>query len=175
MVAAAVVLERDFHIEGLKDSKLLSPSQRESLFEKISREAVAWVAVRIDHREIDERGLQWANRTALARAIESLSVPPDFVLSDAFPLNDLPIPRLAVVKGDRVSASIAAASIMAKVTRDRIMREYHASYPEYRFDQHKGYATKAHKSLLAKYGPCPIHRRCFAPVTNCVLPLDGDR
>lgn len=163
-MAAAVILKENSYIDGLKDSKLLSPSKRELLFEMISGAALAWSVVRIDHRDIDERGLQWANKTALVRAIDSLSVRPDFVLSDAFPLDGLAMPRLAVVKGDRFSASIAAASIIAKVTRDRIMLEYHASFPKYRFNEHKGYATKDHKSLLDRYGPCPIHRRCFSPI-----------
>lgn len=166
LVAAAVILDEACEIEGLNDSKLLAPSKRELLYGEITAKALAWSVARIDHLDIDERGLQWANRTALETAISSLEVKPDFVLSDAVPLNDLSLPRLAVVKGDRLSASIAAASIIAKVTRDRIMLEYHAIYPAYRFDEHKGYATRDHKSLLAEHGPCPIHRRCFAPISD---------
>jgi ribonuclease HII len=145
---------------------LLSPEQREDLYGKIIDIAVAWKAVRIEHREIDAFGIQWANFRALELSALGLEPTPDYVLVDAFDVKTLEIPHLAIIKGDRLSLSIAAASVVAKVTRDRIMLEYHEEYPNYGFDQHKGYGTQVHKQALEECGISPIHRTCFMPVAG---------
>lgn len=166
IVAAAVILPQDARIYGLRDSKLLTPEQRENLYKKIVEVAIAWNAVRIEHHEIDAHGIQWANLRSLERAILELEPSPDYVLLDAFDIKTLEIPHLAIIKGDRLSLSIAAASVIAKVTRDRIMVNYHADYPEYGFNQHKGYGTQLHMQALEKCGISPIHRTCFMPVAS---------
>ncbi|MCL5291779.1 MAG: ribonuclease HII [Actinobacteria bacterium] len=172
LIAAAAILPKGCELAGLDDSKLLTPASRERLYGEITATAVAWSVVGVEHEEIDRHGLQRANLVALERSIEDLSVEPDFVLSDAFPLRNLEKPRLAVIKGDQLSLTVAAASIIAKVTRDRIMVDYHQLYPVYRFDEHKGYSTPLHKSLIREHGPCPIHRRSFAPVSEaCQLEM----
>ncbi len=166
IVAAAAILPKDAKIPGLRDSKLLSPEQREDMYKKITDVAVAWKAVRIEHHQIDAHGIQWANFQSLEQAVLGLEPPPDYVLLDAFDIKTLEIPHLAIVKGDRLSLSIAAASVIAKVTRDRIMRDYHNDYPDYGFDQHKGYGTQPHIRALEMCGISPIHRTCFMPVAE---------
>ncbi|MCL6472526.1 MAG: ribonuclease HII [Firmicutes bacterium] len=166
IVAAAVILPEQSQLYGIKDSKLLSPEKREILYEKIINTAIAWNVVRIEHYDIDANGIQWANLRSLEMAALGLNPAADYILSDGFDIKTLTIPHLAITKGDNLSVSIAAASIIAKVTRDRIMQAYHAEYPQYGFDQHKGYGTLLHKKAIEKYGPAPIHRKYFAPVAE---------
>jgi ribonuclease HII len=161
IVAGAVVLAEP--IAGLDDSKRLTPGKRTTLYEQIlaglSSSAVAVVSA----AEIDRHGIQCANYRAMASAVENLDSPPDFLLIDGFRVPGLVQPQQRIVKGDQRSLSIAAASILAKVTRDRIMEELACRYPEYGFDRHKGYGTREHLEAIARYGPCPEHRRSFAP------------
>ncbi len=164
VVAAAVILSHDDDIPGLNDSKLLSETVRDKLFPAIQATSRA-VAVGIVPPElIDKINILEATKVAMIRAINELHAPPDYLLIDG-PLSlDLDIPQIGIVKGDRKSVSIAAASIVAKVTRDRIMKELHRQYPMYGFDRHKGYGTEAHRRALVEYGPCPVHRLCFKGV-----------
>lgn len=157
LVASAVILPPRA-IEGLDDSKRLTAARREALFPIIQDRAVAWSIVRIEPHECDELGMHVANLEALRRAVARLEVRPDFVLSDGFPVDGLGAPSLAMWKGDAVAASVAAASILAKVARDAIMSGYAADYPDYRFEVHKGYCTAVHQSILDARGPCGIHR-----------------
>jgi ribonuclease HII len=162
IVAAAVILPPDVKLKGLNDSKKLSAAQRERLFREISARAVNIGLAVVSHRQIDRLKIEKANRLALKLAVEDLALFPDHILVDGRrPIPGLPQPQRALVGGDGRCASIAAASIIAKVTRDRLMMEYHAVYPLYRFAKHKGYGTKEHFALLAAHGPCPIHRRSF--------------
>ncbi|WP_374999630.1 ribonuclease HII [Aeromicrobium sp. CTD01-1L150] len=162
LVAAAVVLERP--IRGLADSKLLTPAQREACFARIHERAVDVSVVAIAPGECDRIGLHKANIAALRRALWKLETRPGYVLTDGFPVDGLGVPGLAVWKGDRVAASIAAASVVAKVTRDRIMVELHERYPEYDFATHKGYNTSMHQAALTEHGPCPEHRLSYVNV-----------
>ena len=160
--AAAVILPQDLVIEGLNDSKKLTEKRREALYEIITREAVAYGIAFADEREIDEINILQATFLAMRRAVEQLAVRPDIVLVDGNRepnLGNLPVKT--IVKGDSLSANIAAASILAKVTRDRFMLEQDAIYPQYGFAVHKGYGTKAHYAALTQYGPCPMHRQSF--------------
>jgi ribonuclease HII len=157
LVAAACALPRR-PIEGLNDSKKLTAKVRERLYDVILEEAVAWAVVRVEPGECDELGMHSANLEALRRAVWRLGMEPDFVLTDGFPVDGLGRPSLAMWKGDAVAASVAAASILAKVTRDRIMVAYHEEFPQYRFDVHKGYCTALHQGILDREGPCAIHR-----------------
>lgn len=162
LVAAAVILPEGFDVEGLADSKLLTPGQRDVWFERIRARAVAVAVCRAFPRRIDHRGLHVSNLALLRQAIRSLPVPPDFALSDGFALRGLRgLPRLSIKKGDAVAASVAAASIVAKVTRDRAMDRYHRRYPQYGFDRHRGYGTATHRDAIARFGPSPIHRMSF--------------
>lgn len=166
IVAAAAMLPRGEIIPGVRDSKKLSAEQREAFYERIIETAVCWHVARVEHSEIDKFGIQWANMRVLELAVRGLSPIPDYVLSDAFHIKALEIPHVAITKGDSLSLSIAAASIVAKVTRDRIMCEYHELYPQYGYEQHKGYGTPSHLAALEKFGASPIHRTCFAPVAD---------
>ncbi len=157
LVAAAVVLPPR-PIEGLADSKKLTPAARERLYDVIVRRARAWAVVAVEPAECDRLGMHVANVAALRRAVCRLDVAPDFVLTDGFPVDGLPAPSLAMWKGDAVAASVSAASIVAKVTRDRIMTDLHDRWPGYRFDVHKGYCTAEHQALLDAHGPCAAHR-----------------
>ena len=160
--AAAVILPQDLEIEGLNDSKKLTEKRREVLYDVIVREAVAYGIAFADEKEIDEINILQATFLAMRRAVEQLSVRPSIVLVDGNrepDLGDLPVKT--IVKGDSLSANIAAASILAKVTRDRFMLEQDAIYPQSGFAVHKGYGTKAHYAALTQYGACPIHRRSF--------------
>jgi ribonuclease HII len=161
MVAAAVILPEGFGIEGLRDSKLLTPLQRDWWHERIRSGAVSVAMCRVLPRRIDARGLHVMNLALLRRAIYALDVRPDFVLMDGFALPGLRMPHLSMKKGDLVTASVAAASVVAKVTRDRIMDRYHRRYPQYGFDRHRGYGTGFHRAAIARYGPSPIHRLSF--------------
>lgn len=164
LVAAAVVLDPARPIQGLADSKLLAPVRRAVCFDAIHREAHSVSAVVIEAREVDRLGVQRANIEALRRAVARLDCHPDFVLTDGFGVDGLGAPGLAVWKGDRVAASIAAASVIAKVTRDRIMVALHDSYPAYDFATHKGYVTAVHQAALTEHGPCPEHRFSYVNV-----------
>lgn len=170
LVAAAVILDR--RIDGLADSKLLTPRRREACFERIHERARAVSVVVVEATECDTLGLHRANVAALRRALARLDEPPAYVLTDGFSVDGLGVPGLAVWKGDRVSASIAAASIVAKVTRDRIMERLHGRYPDYDFAVHKGYCTPRHEEALREHGPCPEHRMRYANV-RAVLTARG--
>ena len=159
--AAAVVLPRDLEIEGLNDSKKLSDKRRRALFDEIIAQAVTYGIAFATEQEIDEINLLQATFLAMRRALAQLSIQPSIALIDGNRETDFGLPVRTIVKGDSLSANIAAASILAKVTRDDFMLEQAKLYPEYGFDIHKGYGTKAHYEALRKYGPCPIHRRTF--------------
>lgn len=163
LVVAAVVLPTDFKIEGLNDSKKLTFKKRESLYDEIIKHAVAYSIKFFDANEVDELNVYQASKLGMIECIKALDVPVDYILSDAMNLN-MGIECLSLIKGDSLSASIAAASILAKVTRDRYMIEIAKEYPEYGFEKHKGYVTKYHLEMLEKYGPCIIHRKSFEPV-----------
>lgn len=163
VVAAAVVLSANYHIKGLRDSKLLTPVSRERLYHEIVKHSTAWALGVAEASEIDRVNVHRAGLRAMHRAVGMLVPAPEFVLVDGFNIPDLLIPQEAVVKGDRSCAAIAAASIVAKVTRDRQMQGLHAVDPRYGFDRHKGYATKAHLSALARFGYSPLHRHSFRP------------
>ncbi len=159
--AAAVILGDDVFIDGLNDSKKLSEKKREQLFDEITEKAEAYCIATATAAEIDEYNILGATFLAMKRACEGLGIKPEYALIDGNRTPGLPVPCEAVVKGDSVSASIAAASILAKVARDRYMKELDAKYPEYQFCKHKGYGTKLHYELLSQYGMCPEHRRSF--------------
>jgi ribonuclease HII len=153
-------------IDGLDDSKKLTEDQREAFFEILHEEGHILGACVIDHSVIDRDGLQAANYAAMLGAVQALGVVPEFLLVDGFAIRGCSLPQKHIIKGDARSMSIAAASIIAKVTRDRLMVELDAQYPEYGFARHKGYATAEHGAALRKYGPSPIHRQSFAPVAE---------
>lgn len=159
--AAAVILPPHVQIPGLNDSKKLTDKRRRELFPIIREQAVAYSIAFADHKEIDEYNILQATYLAMERAINGLSVKPELALIDGNRAKDFGLPVQTVVHGDSLSASIAAASILAKVTRDDLMLEMAKEYPEYAFEVHKGYGTKAHYSALAAHGPCPIHRMTF--------------
>ena len=162
VVAAAVILPRDFDVLGIDDSKKLSPKKREELFEVIKEKALAWAVGWVGPERIDEINILEATKEAMKQAVQGLSLPPDHVLIDGnFTVRALALPQTAIVKGDANSTSIAAASILAKVTRDRYMEEMDAVYPGYAFASNKGYGTKAHYDGLKAQGPTPIHRKTF--------------
>jgi ribonuclease HII len=166
LVAAAAILPEGQRgqVPGLADSKLLTANARERAYDQILRRATAWSVVVIDSEECDRLGMHVANLEALRRAIALLDVRPSYVLTDGFPVDGFEVPGLAVWKGDRVAACIAAASVIAKVTRDRIMAELHDDYPVYDFATHKGYITATHTAALEEHGPCAVHRRRFVNV-----------
>ncbi len=159
--AAAVILPDGLIIDGLNDSKKLTEKKRDALYDVIKEKAVAYSIAMADEKEIDEINILQATFLAMKRAVEGLDVKPDFVLVDGNRDPKLGIPTKTVIKGDALSASIAAASVLAKVTRDRFMLEISEQYPEYEFPKHKGYGTKLHYEMLEKYGISPVHRRSF--------------
>lgn len=167
LVAAACILPAKA-IMGLNDSKKLTPRRREQLFDEIVELAVSWSVVRVEPAECDALGMHVADLEGLRRAVLRLDPPPDFVLTDGFPVDGLGAPSLAMWKGDAVAASVAAASVLAKVTRDRIMTDYAAEFPGYDFDVHKGYCTKAHQERLDVLGPCAIHRMKWDNVARAI-------
>ncbi len=174
VVAAAVVLPEKFRHRKLKDSKQLAPDLREKIYEElIANEQITWAIGVVDHSEIDQINILRATHKAMRAAIEFLAGPPEHVLIDGLPVTPFPFPQTAIVEGDCLSLSIAAASVIAKVTRDRMMRDFCARFPEYCFSQHKGYSTELHLTKLHEYGPCPIHRRSFEPVAQPLLALAG--
>ena len=164
LVAAAVILRPSTRIDGLADSKTLTARQRDRIYDQVVARSLAWAVVGLEPGECDALGMHVANLAALRRAVLRLDAPPDFVLTDGFAVDGLGAPNLGVWKGDRVAACVAAASVIAKVTRDRIMTGYHATYPAYAFDVHKGYCTGLHQQRLDDHGPSPIHRWCFENV-----------
>jgi ribonuclease HII len=172
LVVAAVALDqrRTSAITDLADSKLLTRRARETAYQQIVESALAWHVVIIGSGDIDRLGLHVCNVTGMRRALAGLASRPAYVLTDGFPVRGLAVPALAMWKGDQVAACVAAASIVAKVTRDAIMREVHTRYPVYGFTRHKGYSTRSHMSALAEHGPCPEHRLSFANVTVVATP-----
>ena len=165
VVAAAVVLDPDAHIPGVADSKLVPAAERERLHDRIVHRAIAWAVASADVTEIDRINIHQASLVAMRRAILALVPLPDMVLVDAFRVPALPMPQRGVPHGDRRCSAIAAASIVAKVTRDRFMRDLHGRDPRYGFDRHKGYATAFHLDALARFGYSDVHRRSFRPPT----------
>lgn len=161
VVAGAVILPADCEILYLNDSKKLSEKRREELFAEIKEKAVAWSVGMADAGEIDQINILQATYKAMQKAVAGLKVAPDLLLNDAVIIPDITIQQIKIIKGDAKSVSIAAASILAKVSRDHLMAEYDALYPEYGFARHKGYGTAEHIAALRKYGPCPIHRKTF--------------
>jgi len=161
VVTAAVILPKNFKLLGVDDSKKLSPKKRDELFDQIKEAAICYAIGRREPDRIDEINILEATKEAMFDAISNLSVKPDHVLIDAVTLKKLTIPQTALIHGDALSVSIAAASILAKVTRDREMEEMAKIYPGYAFESNKGYGTKAHYEGLANLGPCPIHRKTF--------------
>jgi ribonuclease HII len=161
VVAAACILDPKQPILGLNDSKKLTPASRNRLYNQILSQATAWKIGQADHETIDRINILQATCQAMREAIRALPVQPNLLLIDAVKLSDVDLPVWPIIRGDGLSVSIAAASILAKVTRDRLMDEYDQIYPEYGFAQHKGYGTPQHYEALKKYGPCPIHRLTF--------------
>lgn len=174
VVAAAVMLSVDFDPDGIKDSKVMTAAAREKMFHRIMADAIAVGVGIIGPDVIDEINILRATHVAMRTALSNLGADFDFILVDGLPVPDLPASSLAIVSGDAKCISISSASIIAKVTRDRIMVEMDKAFPEYGFAAHKGYGTKEHIKALDRCGPCPIHRRSFSPVTerllNCRLP-----
>ena len=158
---AAVVLDPENPIEGVNDSKKLSEKKRELLYEEITRKALAWQVVMVGPEVIDEKNILWATMDGMRQAVEGLKIQPAFVLVDGNRCPQLNIPAASQVKGDGVSASIAAASILAKVTRDRYMCQLDKEYPQYQLAKHKGYGTKLHYELIRQYGIQPFYRKSF--------------
>jgi ribonuclease HII len=174
VAAAAVILPRDFSCPGLDDSKKITAARRELLFEQLTgNPQVVWAVAIADCGEIDRLNILRASHLAMRRAVESIDPWPDHCLIDGLPVHGFPVPHDAIVKGDGLSLSIAAASIIAKVTRDRLMREIDREFPEFGFARHQGYGTKEHLEALRIHGPCRHHRRTFQPVAQLALPLDG--
>lgn len=162
VVVASVIMPKDSMIEGVNDSKKVSEKKREKLYEEITNTAIAWEVGIIDQREIDEINILNATKKGLTNSLKELEIKPDLILVDALTnIDTLRIPYRSIIKGDAKSYSIAAASIIAKVTRDRIMRQWDELYPEYGFEKHKGYGTKMHIDAIKEYGPCPLHRKSF--------------
>lgn len=168
--AAAVILPLNSRLGLIRDSKTLNEKQRETLFEKIQERATAWAIASATVEEIDALNIRQAAFLAMRRAIERLSVQPEMILADGFMIPGINIPCRRFIKGDRYVKSIAAASILAKVTRDREMKVLDQTYPGYGFGIHKGYGTKMHQAALDKLGACMIHRKSFGPVRNCLQP-----
>jgi ribonuclease HII len=160
-------------IPGLADSKALTAQVREEIYEQIVKAALDWSVVIIPPADIDRLGLHVCNVSGMRRALAGLSRKPGYVLTDGFPVRGLAVPALAMWKGDQVAACVAAASVIAKVTRDRIMSELHADHPQYGFARHKGYSTSSHMKALAEHGPCPEHRHSFVNVGGLVRARDA--
>ncbi|MBF0329444.1 MAG: ribonuclease HII [Nitrospirae bacterium] len=169
VVAAAVILPEGLRIEGVRDSKKVPKAEREALFLEIKESASAIGIGIVDADDIDRINILNATRLAMCKAVSSMRFKPDVLLIDAVILPALDIRQVPIIKGDAKSAAIAAASIIAKVTRDQMMLEYHDKYPEYFFNKHKGYGTKTHIDMIKQHGPCPIHRKSFQKVMP--LPL----
>jgi ribonuclease HII len=175
LVVAAVTLDprRRSGLAGVADSKALTAAARETAYRDIVARALAWHVVVIPSGDIDALGLHVCNVTGMRRALAGLGSRPGYVLTDGFPVRGLAVPALAMWKGDEVAACVAAASIVAKVTRDRIMKDLHQQYPQYGFARHKGYSTPSHMAALAEHGPCPEHRTSFANVVQVIRSRGG--
>ena len=171
VVAAAVILDRGYRIRGLRDSKLLLADRREVLAERIREHAVAWAVAAVDAARIDQINIYHASRAAMREAVLLLSPAADHLLVDALRL-DCEQPQISIIHGDALSASIAAASILAKVERDRMMCEWDAVFPDYGLASHKGYSTPKHLAALREFGPTPLHRQSFAPVWQNPVPQE---
>jgi ribonuclease HII len=172
VVAAVVILPGNFRSGSLNDSKKLSPDVRDRLFEELtSRAEIHWAIAIVENEEIDRLNILRATHEAMRRAVAQLTEPPDHVLIDGLEVRPFPIAQTALVGGDALSLSIAAASIIAKVTRDRLMIAMDARYPQYGFAAHKGYGTAQHLANLRAHGPCPIHRKSFEPVLQTTFPF----
>jgi ribonuclease HII len=171
LVVGAVILPAGARgiVPGLADSKLLTPAAREKVYAQVVRRALAWSAIVIPSTEVDRRGLHVCNIMGMRRALAQLAVAPSYVLTDGFAVPGLDVPGLAVWKGDRVAACIAAASVVAKVTRDRIMVAMHEKFPHFGFDEHKGYVTPEHQAALKAHGPCAEHRFSYVNVRGAVI------
>lgn len=163
VVTAAVVLPADFRHPDINDSKQLTALQREQLFVEITHHALSYATVMMSAQKIDEMGILNATKLAMRQAVHKLTPMPDFVLTDAVALNLMDIPQKAIIKGDATVFSIAAASILAKVTRDRWMMKQHEKFPQYGFNEHVGYGTPVHLKAIQKHGACPLHRMSFKP------------
>ena len=168
VVAAAVIFPSQVNIPGLNDSKKLSTKKREELFPKIQEISVFYGVAVVDQKVIDKINILQAARLAMKQAVETLKITPGLLLIDGNQKIDSTLNQWAIVKGDSRSLSIAAASVLAKVTRDRIMDDYHKLYPQYEFNRHKGYGTKLHRNLIQEHGPCPIHRNTFKGVSEYI-------
>ncbi len=168
VVAAAVILPKNYKLDGLTDSKKLSEKKREQYYDIIYKDAIAVGVGEVDPKTIDEINILEASRLAMKKAIENLSVKPEHILSDAMKLTNQDIPYTDIIHGDALSLSIAAASVIAKVTRDRMMVELDKKYPEYGFAKHKGYPTKLHLENIAKYGLLPNYRFTYKPVSDLI-------
>lgn len=168
VTVAAVILDPNRPIEGLDDSKKLNEAKREALYPVIRERALAWSVIEIGIDEIDSLNILKATLTGMKRAVEALDPAPSMALVDGNRAPDLACEVRTIVQGDSLEPAISAASILAKVSRDRLMLEMHKCYPQYGFDRHKGYPTAEHMRLLEKFGPCEIHRRSFAPVRNAM-------
>jgi len=174
VVAAAVVLPDDFGFDGLTDSKKVSAAKREKFYAILTAAAeILWAVAEATVEEIDRLNILHATHLAMGRAIEGLPKRADHALVDGLPVRGLTVDHTALVEGDSLSLSIAAASILAKVTRDRLMVELDAQYPQYGFARHKGYGVRQHVEALRNYGPCPAHRRTFQPVAQAQLPVEA--
>lgn len=169
VMAAACILPAHFELPGLNDSKQVSERKREKLFEQIQSQALGYAVGSAEPAEIDALNILQATKLAMKRAVEDLKMRPHFLLIDALELPQIRIPQKGIIGGDTLCASIAAASILAKVTRDRWMVDLHKIYPEYGFSRNKGYGTKEHLEALKAFGPCPLHRRSFSPVAQETL------
>lgn len=172
VVAAAVILDPGRRIEGLRDSKVLSPARREELSGRIREHCIAFAVAEATVEEIDGLNILQASLLAMRRAVDALPVAPDYALVDGNQMPSLPIPGRAIVSGDAIEPAISAASILAKTARDALMRAFDALHPGYGFARHMGYGTPEHLECLQRLGPCPLHRRSFAPVRGMV---DGSR
>ena len=168
VVAAAVILPKNYKLEGLTDSKKLSEKKREKYYDIIYKDAISVGVGKVDPKTIDEINILEASRLAMKKAIENLNVKPENILSDAMKLDNQDIPYTDIIKGDALSLSIAAASVIAKVTRDRMMYELDKKYPEYGFAKHKGYPTKLHLENIQKYGLLPNYRFTYKPVSDLI-------
>ncbi|GAK55958.1 ribonuclease HII [Candidatus Vecturithrix granuli] len=172
VVAAAVILPPEWTLPQINDSKQLTPSQRETLFPLIQQRALSVGVGMVPAEVIDQVNILQATYLAMEQAIANLSITPDYLLLDAVTLKNVPLRQRGIIKGDSLSISIAAASIIAKVSRDRLMLDYHQQYPHYGFAVHKGYGTKQHRQAIAQFGPCPIHRKTFRGVKEFLPSTD---
>lgn len=164
--AACVILDRNQKIEGLNDSKQLTEKKRNQLYDEIIKKAKSYGIAFVSEQVIDQINIYQASRLAMMNAIKEMAFTPDFVLTDAMPLPDIEAPFLSIIKGDTLSASIAAASILAKVSRDRYMEKLSLDFPEYGFEKHKGYPTKQHVDAIHSHGILPIHRKTYDPIKS---------